>query len=85
MDVVERLDLKSVSFFIAACEGFSFEEKQRFLEMTSSAQRLHKAVEALEKLAERLSTTREIERIIGGNGQLPESLQARLKQKENAP
>ncbi len=79
-----RLDLKSVSFFIAACEGFSFEEKQRFLEMTSSAQRLHKAVEALEKLAERLSTTREIERIIGGNGQLPESLQARLKQKEDA-
>ena len=79
-EFTDRLEFKSVSFSIAACEGFSFEEKQRFLEMTSTAQRLHTAVEALEKLAERLSTTREIERIIGGNGQLPESLQTRLKQ-----
>ena len=77
----DRLDLKSVSFSLAACDGFSFEEKQRFLEMTSTARRLRKAVSALEKLAERLRITREIERIIGGNGQLPGSLQTRLKQK----
>jgi len=77
----DRLDLKSVSFSLAACDGFSFEEKQRFLEMTSTAQRLRKAVSALEKLAERLTITREIERIIGGNGQLPGSLKTRLKQK----
>jgi hypothetical protein len=37
-------------------------------------------VNALEKIAERLSITREIERIIGGNGKLPKSLQTRLKQ-----
>ena len=66
----DGLDLKSVSFSIAACDGFSYEEKQRFLEMTSTVRRLRKAVKALEKLAERLSITREIERIIGGNGQL---------------
>jgi Lon protease-like protein len=74
-----RLDIKSVSFSIAACDGFSFEEKQRFLEMTSSSRRLRKAVKALEKMVERLSITREIERIIGGNGKLPKSLQSRLK------
>ena len=74
------LDSKTVSFLAAACDGFSFEEKQRFLEMTSTANRLRKAVEALEKLFERLSITREIERIMGGNGNLPPSLQTRLKQ-----
>ena len=74
------LDIKSASFSIAACDGFSFEEKHRFLEMTSTSKRLRKAVEALEKLAERLSITREIERIIGGNGKLSKSLQSRLKQ-----
>jgi len=76
----DPLDIKSVSFSIAACDGFGFEEKQRFLEMTSPSRRLRKAVKALEKIAERLSITREIERIIGGNGKLPESLQTRLKQ-----
>jgi Lon protease-like protein len=74
-----RLDIKSVSFSIAACDGFRFEEKQRFLEMTSTSRRLRKAVEALEKMVERVSITREIERIIGGNGKLPKSLQNRLK------
>ena len=67
-------DGKSVSFLMAACDGFSLQEKQRFLEMTSTAQRLRKAVEALETLFERLSITRKIERIIGGNGNLPKSL-----------
>ena len=75
----DRLDIKSVSFSIAACDGFSFEEKQRFLEMTSTSLRLRKAVKALEKMVERLSITRVIERIIGGNGKLPKSLQSRLK------
>ena len=74
-----RLDIKSVSFLIAACDGFNFEEKQRFLEITSTSLRLRKAVKALEKMVERLSITREIERIIGGNGKLPKSLQSRLK------
>jgi hypothetical protein len=48
--------------------------------MTSTLQRLRKAVKALEKIVERQSITREIERIIGGNGKLPKSLQYRLKQ-----
>jgi Lon protease-like protein len=69
-----QTDGKLVSFLMAACDGFSLEEKQRFLEMTSTAKRLNKAVEALEKLFERLTVTRKIERIIGGNGNLPKSL-----------
>ena len=80
MQFTKWQDIKSASFSIAACEGFSFEEKQRFLEMTSTSQRLRKTVNALEKLAERMSITREIEHIIGGNGKLPKSLQTRLKQ-----
>ena len=67
-------DYKAVSFILAACEEFSLEEKQRFLEMTSTAKRLSSAVEALEKLFERIQITRKIARIIGGNGNLPERL-----------
>jgi len=70
----KQADIKLVSFLMAACEGFSLEEKQRFLEMTSTPTRLSKAAEALEKLFERLTLSRKIERIIGGNGDLPESL-----------
>ncbi len=33
---IEIMDFKSISFLIAACEGFSYEEKQKFLEMTST-------------------------------------------------
>lgn len=69
-----QTDVKFVSFLMAACDGFSLEEKQRFLEMTSTARRLNKAVQALEALFERLTITRKIERIIGGNGNLPKSL-----------
>ena len=42
--------------------------------MTSTAKRLSSAVEALEKLFERIQITRKIARIIGGNGNLPERL-----------
>ena len=77
----DQLDTKSVSFLAAACDGFSYREKQRFLEMTHTNSRLQKTAEALEKLVHRLSITSEIERIIGGNGNLPESLQDGVKQK----
>jgi Lon protease-like protein len=74
-----QLDRKAVSFLIAACDGFSFEEKQRFLEMTSTINRLRQGVEALEKLLERIKINQEIHRIMGGNGNFPEHLQTRLK------
>ena len=73
-DFNDQLDPKAVSFLAAACEGFSYQEKQQFLEMTATVKRLQKTARALEKLVHRLTITREIERIIGGNGSLPESL-----------
>ena len=66
----ETLDFKSVSFVIAGCEGFSKEEKQRFLEMTSTYNRLKKGVAALGKIIERTKITSEIRKIIGGNGDM---------------
>lgn len=66
----ERLDAKSISFVIAGFEGFSNEEKQRFLEMSSTYDRLRKSVAALEKIIERTKITVEIRKIIGGNGDM---------------
>ncbi len=66
----EKQDNKSMSFVIAGCEGFSKEEKQRFLEMTSTYKRLKKGVASLEKIIERTRITAEIRNIIGGNGDM---------------
>lgn len=68
-------DLKSISFLIAGSEGFTYEEKQKFLEMTSTYQRLNKAVAALENLIQRMQLTAKIKKIIEGNGQISESLE----------
>ena len=69
-DFTAQMDLKSISFLIAGCEGFSHEEKQRFLEMTSTRERLKKSVESLEKIIERMKITETIHKIIGGNGNM---------------
>jgi Lon protease-like protein len=66
----ETLDFESISFVIAGCEGFSQEEKQQFLEMTSTYKRLRKCNAALEKIIERTQITSEIRKIIGGNGDM---------------
>jgi Lon protease-like protein len=67
-------DLREISFRMAAAEGFSLEEKQAFLEMTSTRQRLQKAAAALGQLSERQKLTRQIREIIGGNGHPPSIL-----------
>jgi Lon protease-like protein len=66
----EEMDFKSISFLIAGCEGFSHEEKQRFLEMRSTGERLKKSVKALENIIARMKITAEIHKIIGGNGNI---------------
>ncbi|MGD9301410.1 MAG: LON peptidase substrate-binding domain-containing protein [Desulfobacterales bacterium] len=66
----EKRDAKSISFMIAGCDGFSKEEKQRFLEMTSTYKRLKKSVAALESIIERAKITSKIQQIIGGNGDM---------------
>ena len=67
---IENMDFKSISFLIAGCEGFSYEEKQHFLEMSSTLERLKKGVESLARITERMKITSEIRKIIGGNGNM---------------
>jgi Lon protease-like protein len=67
-------ELEDISFVLAGSEGFSLDEKQVFLEMTSTRERLSKAIPAMEKLIERFKLTLEIKRIIGGNGHPPSFL-----------
>ena len=64
----EQMDFESVSFLLSGCEGFSYEEKQQFLEMVSTHERLRKSVAALKRIIERYKITEEIHKIIGGNG-----------------
>jgi len=71
-------DPKALSFAIAALEGFTHEERQRFVEMTSSLERLKKSVEALARIVERVQLTQQIEKIIGGNGHPPKSILGNL-------
>ena len=63
-----------LSFSIAALEDFTAREKQRFLEMTSTAERIKKGVQALARIVERARLTIEITSIIGGNGSPPKRL-----------
>ena len=74
-------DPGSLSFFIGSLEGFTHIERQQILEMTSGIQRLRKCVEALEKIRERYQLTRTFEKIIGGNGQPPETILKRMTEK----
>jgi len=66
----EKMNVKSISFIIAGCEGFSYPEKQKFIEMSSTYERLKKAVGSLAKILDRTRLTAEIQRIIGGNGHM---------------
>jgi len=73
IDAAALSDPKALSFAIAALEGFTHEERQRFVEITSSMERLRKSVEALARIVERIQLTQKIEKIIGGNGHPPKS------------
>ena len=66
--LLKKLDYKGISFLIAGSDGFTPEEKQVFLEMTSTLERLRKGIHSLEKIMERNLITQEIQKIIGGNG-----------------
>ena len=83
-DGIDLSDPLRLSFVIAGFEGFGAGEKQAFLEMTSTRRRLEKGVAALEKVTQRLRLTREIERIIGGNGHPPDALRQQVG-KERPP
>ena len=67
-DRLDDVDPRRLSFMIPGAEGFSLEEKQQFLEMTSSRERLKKSLRVLGKVIDRAKINREIVEIIGGNG-----------------
>lgn len=49
LQYIGRLNLKVISFVISSIGGYTNTEKQKFLEMTSTPERLEKAVEILEE------------------------------------
>lgn len=65
---VDALDPAALSFAIPALEGFAPAERQRLLEITSTAERLRACAAALEPILERARLTQELRKIIGGNG-----------------
>ncbi len=67
-DSLAGLDLKRLSFLIPSNEGFTLEERQQFLEMTSPRQRLTKCTAVLKTVIQRIKMNLNITKIIGGNG-----------------
>jgi len=77
-DLGEQIGLKVASYLIASSDGFTAEEKQAFLEMTSTRDRLEKGVRSLRTILERIRLTKQIRQIISGNGHV-HNLVERLK------
>jgi len=78
IDEPDLSDPRRLSFAVPAIEGFTHAERQRFLEMTSSAERLQKGVEVLTRIVERVQVTQQIQKIIGGNGHPPKDALQKL-------
>ena len=66
--------MNKISFLIAGFEGFTPAEKQRFLEMTSTRNRLESGVKSLAMVLKRAMLTERIQEIIGGNGNIKKIL-----------
>jgi Lon protease-like protein len=67
---LSRMNQKTISFVICYNDVFTMEEKQTFLEIRSTSERITKGVESLRKAVELMQVTEEIKRIAGGNGDL---------------
>jgi Lon protease-like protein len=69
-NAITALDHMTISFLFSYCDGFTPVEKQEFLELTSTNERIAQSVESLRKMVEQRKMTEEIKRIVGGNGNL---------------
>lgn len=69
-DFMKTLSPKTISFLLVSNAGFTMTEKQAFLEMINTKERLEKGVKILKKLSERLKSTFDIQTIIQSNGYL---------------
>ncbi|MFN8671992.1 MAG: LON peptidase substrate-binding domain-containing protein [Candidatus Sericytochromatia bacterium] len=69
-DFVRDLSPKVISFLLVSNAGFTMMEKQAFLEMINTKERLEKGVKILKMLSDRLKTNFDIKKIIQSNGYL---------------
>ena len=74
VDTLASSDPLELSFAIASLQAFTPVERQVFLEMTSTAERIEKGIRSLTSLVERTRLTQQIHDIIGGNGNPPKEL-----------
>jgi len=80
-NAVSELDPKIISFLLAYNDEFTPGEKQKFLAMTSTRQRLIESADALRKIIERFKRELVIKKIIGGNGNLGKRIAQRAADK----
>ena len=76
-NAVLELDPKTISFLLAYNDEFTPAEKQEFLAMTSTRQRIIESAGALRKMVERFKRELLIKKIVGGNGNLGKRIAAR--------
>lgn len=72
------MDLDQLSFLIPSIQGFTPEERQQFLEITSPRLRLTKCAAVLKTVIQRMIINLRITKIMGGNG----DIKALLSKKE---
>jgi Lon protease-like protein len=60
---LQKMDFKTLSFFFSAAYGFTAEEKQHFLEMQSTTQRLEETISGLKNVVKRLKMLKTIEKV----------------------
>jgi Lon protease-like protein len=78
---ISELDPKTISFLLAYNDEFTPAEKQEFLAMTSTRQRLIESAGALREMVERFKRELVIKKIVGGNGNLGKKTAARSADK----
>lgn len=78
---VSELDPKIISFLLAYNDEFTPTEKQKFLAMTSTRQRIIESADAFRRIIERFKSELVIKKIIGGNGNLGKGIAHRTADK----
>ncbi len=78
---ISELDPKVISFFLAYNDEFTPAEKQEFLAMTSTRQRIIESTDELRKMVERFKRELVIKNIVGGNGNLGKRIAQRTADK----
>jgi Lon protease-like protein len=62
---LSKIGLEHLSFVVASVDGIAMEDKQRFLEMTRTRDRLRTGTESLKSVVERLSVKSQLKKFFG--------------------